>query len=60
MSEVVNSLIQHGLEIKSLEEFNYSPYNCFAHTVELEPKKYSIAHLGDKIPLVYAIMAQKK
>lgn len=60
MSEVVNSLIQHGLEIKKLEEFNYSPYNCFAHTVEHEPKKYSIAHLGDKIPLVYAIMAQKK
>lgn len=60
MSEVVNSLIQHGLEIKRLEEFDYSPYNCFSHTIEVEPKKYRIEHLGDKIPLVYAIMAQKK
>jgi SAM-dependent methyltransferase len=60
MSEVVNSLLQNGLEIDSLHEFDYSPYNCFQNTVEFEPRKYRIAHLGNKIPMVYAIEATRK
>lgn len=60
ISEVVNSLIKHGLEVNLLDEFNYSPYNCFKETVEFETKKYRINHLDDKIPMVYAIVATKK
>ena len=59
LSEVVNSLIQSGLSIQSLDEFDYSPYNCFNKTVEIEPKKFQIEHLGNKIPMVYAIEAHK-
>jgi SAM-dependent methyltransferase len=59
MSEVVNSLIQHGLTINSLDEFNYSPYNCFRHTIEFEPGKFRIEHLENNIPMVYAILATK-
>lgn len=29
LSDVINSLIGAGLEIKSMNEFDYSPYNCF-------------------------------
>lgn len=57
LGEVVTSLIQHGLQIRSLQEFDYSPYNCFNGTVEFEPGKFRIAHLEDKIPMVYAIEA---
>ena len=60
MSEVVNSLIKNNLEINSLDEFDYSPYNCFNHTVEFEPGKYGIKHLDDKIPMVYSIVATRK
>ncbi|MBN9293352.1 MAG: class I SAM-dependent methyltransferase [Flavobacteriia bacterium] len=60
LSEVINSLIQNGLEIKSLDEFDYSPYNCFNRTIEFEPKKYRIEHLDNKIPMVYSIVAMKK
>lgn len=60
LSEVINSLIKNGLEINSLDEFDYSPYNCFNHTIEFEPKKYRIAHLEDKIPMIYSIVATKK
>ncbi|TYR32213.1 class I SAM-dependent methyltransferase [Sphingobacterium phlebotomi] len=60
ISEVLNSLIKNGLEIKSLDEFDYSPYNCFNKTIEFEPKKYRIEHLEDKIPMVYSITATKK
>ncbi|MDZ7614107.1 MAG: class I SAM-dependent methyltransferase [Flavobacteriaceae bacterium] len=54
-SELINSLIKNGLEILSFNEFDYSPYNCFNKTVEIEPKKYRISHLGNKIPMVFAV-----
>ncbi|MCV9933328.1 class I SAM-dependent methyltransferase [Flavobacterium sp. LS1R47] len=60
MSEVINSLIKNGLEINSLNEYDYSPYNCFNNTIEFEPKKYRIKHLDNKIPMVYSIVATKK
>jgi SAM-dependent methyltransferase len=60
ISEVINNLIKHGLEIKSFDEFDYSPYNCFNKTIEFAPKKFRIKHLADKIPMVYAINAAIK
>lgn len=60
MSEVINSLIKNDLTINSLDEFDYSPHNCFLKTIEFEPKKFRIAHLENKIPMVYSIVATKK
>lgn len=60
LSEVITSLIQNGLEISSLEEYDYSPYNCFNKTIEFEPGKFRIEHLDNKIPMVYSIVASKK
>jgi 2-polyprenyl-3-methyl-5-hydroxy-6-metoxy-1,4-benzoquinol methylase len=60
MSDVVNSLVKNGMEINSLDEFDYSPYNCFNKTEEFEPDKFRIKHLDNKIPMVYAIVATKK
>ncbi|MEI8280606.1 MAG: class I SAM-dependent methyltransferase [Bacteroidota bacterium] len=60
MSEVLNALIREGLSIDLLNEYDYSPYNCFNETVKLDERKYRIKHLGDKIPMVYAIVATKK
>ena len=60
MSEVLNSLIKNGLEITSLDEFDYSPYNCFNKTVEPESGKYRIEHLNNKVPMVYSIKAIRK
>ncbi|WP_413513890.1 class I SAM-dependent methyltransferase [Myroides odoratus] len=57
LSEVMTSLLQNGLTIKIFEEFDYSPYACFQHTVEFEPNKYRIQHLDNKIPMVYSIVA---
>lgn len=60
LSEVINSLIQNGLELNLLDEYDYSPYNCFQKTIEIEPKKFRIETLEDKIPMVYAIVATKR
>lgn len=60
IGEVLNGLINNGLEIRSLEEYDYSPYNCINKMVEFEPKQYRIAHLENKIPMVYSLVAIKK
>lgn len=60
IAEVLNSLIKNRLEINLFNEYDYSPYNCFQHTIEFEPKKFRIKHLENKIPMVYAIQATKK
>jgi 2-polyprenyl-3-methyl-5-hydroxy-6-metoxy-1,4-benzoquinol methylase len=59
ISEVVNSLIKNELIIQALNEFDYSPYNCFNETIECGTKCYRIKHLDDKIPMVYALLASK-
>lgn len=59
-SEILNALIDSGLEVKRYNEYDYSPYNCFNHTEEFKKGKYRIMHLGNKIPMVYSILALKK
>lgn len=60
LSEVINSLIGSGLQLQALDEFDYSPYNCFNRTVGTDTGKFRIAHLGDRIPMVYSLVAVKK
>lgn len=60
ISEVLNNLIKHRMEITLLNEYDYSPYNCFNKTEEFEAGKFRIKHLENKIPMVYAIVAIKR
>lgn len=59
-SEVLNALIQSGLEINLFNEYDYSPYNCFNETEEFEKGKFRIKHLKNKIPMVFSLVATKK
>lgn len=59
ISEVITGLIQNGLVVNSMQEFDYSPYNCFNNMVEFEPGKYRIKGLDNKMPMLYAIEATK-
>lgn len=60
ISEVVNSLIYHGLEIKLMNEFDYSPYDCFPNTKKTENGNFHIDGFENVLPLVYSIKAIKK
>lgn len=60
LSEVFDNLVKEGISIDTFREYDYSPYNCFQNTVEFEPGKYRIEHLGNKIPMVYALRGTKK
>lgn len=59
LGEVISSLLKQGLRIASFEEYDYSPYNCFKHTIEAEKGKFRIKHLNHKIPMVYSLSAIK-
>ena len=55
MEEILTSLLNEGLVLRQFKEFDYSPYNCFQKTVEIEAGKWQIRGLEGKIPMVYAI-----
>ncbi|MCB0480355.1 MAG: class I SAM-dependent methyltransferase [Flavobacteriales bacterium] len=54
LSDLTMSLIRHGLKLNQFQEFDYSPYPCFKHLLEVEPGKFQIKGLEQKIPMVYA------
>ncbi len=60
MCDVFGNLIKHGLQINSFDEFDYSPYSCFQKTIEIEADKFQLKPFGNKIPLVYSIVATKR
>lgn len=60
LSEVMNNLIRAGISINRFEEFDYSPFDCFKHTIRLEKDKYRIKHLDNKLPMIYALEGKKQ
>jgi SAM-dependent methyltransferase len=59
IAEVLGSLLEQGLELEAFREFDYSPYDCFKHTIKVKEKKYRIKDLGGKLPMVYALKLNK-
>lgn len=60
LSEVVNALINAGLQIKHLNEFSYSCYNCFNNTVQGADGFWRIKGIEDKMPMMFSLQAEKK
>lgn len=54
LSEIITALTEQGLQLQVLQEFDYSPYNCFNNTVEKEGRFY-IKGMEGKLPMVYAL-----
>lgn len=59
IADVLESLLKKGLQLKAFHEYDYSPYNCFTNMEEVEKGKYRIKKMEDKLPMVYALAAQK-
>lgn len=59
MSEVIGSLLRHGIQLQDLQEYDFANYDCFNHTVEFEPGKFRIQHLENNIPMMYSIVGVK-
>ena len=59
LGEVVSALINAGLVIESLREYDFSPYDCFDNLVEEEPGRFRQRIEGKAIPMVFSIKARK-
>lgn len=59
MGRIVNALVNAGIAIQRLNEFSFSPYECFKGMTEREPGRYYIRHQGHDVPLVYSITGLK-
>lgn len=60
ISEVINALISHGLEIDFMNEYDYSPYDCFPDMIKNEENNFYINGFEKILPMVYSIKATKK
>ena len=59
LAKVVISLLDTGMSLNLLKEFDYSPYVFVNYSEEVEPGKFRIKNFGNKAPLVYALEARK-
>tara|TARA_R110002033_G_scaffold44644_4_gene87617 strand:- start:1443 stop:2243 length:801 start_codon:yes stop_codon:yes gene_type:complete len=58
LSEVVNSLIEAGLTIDCLNEYDESPYDVFPDLVKTDSEMYKIK--DQKFPMIFELKATKK
>jgi 2-polyprenyl-3-methyl-5-hydroxy-6-metoxy-1,4-benzoquinol methylase len=59
LSEVINALLKHGLQLQHLNEFPYSFYNCFNNMQQGTDGFYRVRGLEDKLPMMYSLKAKK-
>lgn len=59
-SEIINSLISHGLQVTQFNEFPFSPYNCFNKMEQGEDGMWRIIGMNEKLPVMYSIKAVKQ
>ncbi len=59
LGTVLNALIAAGLHIQQVNEYPFSPYNCFPELQETTPGRFVLRHADQEAPLVYTIKAIK-
>jgi SAM-dependent methyltransferase len=59
LSNVVNALVNAGIQIEQLNEFPFSPYNCFEGMEEREPGRFYLSHKQHDVPIVYSLKGRK-
>ena len=59
LASVINALVGAGIRVERLNEFPFSPYNCFEGLVEREPGRFYLSHRGHDVPMVYSLAGRK-
>lgn len=57
LSEVINALIEHGMNIQRMNEFPFSCYNCFNNVEQSADGYWRIRGMADKMPMMYSVKA---
>lgn len=59
MSDLIMACLQSGLQIDLLNEYDYSPYNCFENMTEIKKGKFILDVNGIRLPHTLEIIASK-
>lgn len=59
LSDVINALIRVGIQINHVNEFPFSPYNCFDGLEQREKDRFYMADMQHDTPLLYSILGTK-
>ena len=59
-SEIFSVLMKYGLTIRQLNEFPFSPCNCFNNMEQGDDGMWRIKGMGEKMPMMYSIKAVKQ
>jgi ubiquinone/menaquinone biosynthesis C-methylase UbiE len=59
MAEVLQALMDNGLNIEHCKEYNYSPYPCFDDMKQIASQKFILPQFDGKIPMLYSVVATK-
>jgi len=59
MSDIITPLMQEGLRLESIREFDYSPYDCFENMTEIQAGKYVLEVNGVRPPHLLELIAYK-
>jgi 2-polyprenyl-3-methyl-5-hydroxy-6-metoxy-1,4-benzoquinol methylase len=60
LSEVMQSLLNNGLELLSFKEYDYSPYDVFPNSIQIQEGRFQLKQFGNKMPMVYSLKMKKK
>ncbi|RSK45321.1 class I SAM-dependent methyltransferase [Hymenobacter rigui] len=60
LAEVLGALLRQDLAVEQFEEYDYSPYNCFAGLEQVAERRYQLSALPGKLPMMYSVVARKK
>jgi SAM-dependent methyltransferase len=60
LGDILNALIGEGLQIEFLNEYPFSPYNCFDNTVQGADGRWRLNGMDNKMPMMYSIKAVKR
>ena len=59
LAETIQPLLDRGLQLQELREFDFSPYNAFPNMKEREPKRFVWGNTGIQMPHVFSIKLLK-
>jgi SAM-dependent methyltransferase len=57
LGDVIDSLLEAGLTLRSFREFPFSPYGCWPYLEEREPGRWYVRGSGPDLPLTFSICA---
>lgn len=58
-SELVKALLDQGLTLEHMDEYDYSAYECLPGMIKVGDRKYRFEHLGDQIPYMFSMVWTK-